>query len=339
MPEDTLTPVAAPVADAAATRALRGAAIVSVGSSLPEHVVTNAEVAERIGKTDDWIYTRTGIRERRHAAPEEQLTDHAAVASRVALAQAGVEPAQLDLIVVGTLTPDEPMPNAAARLAHALGAERAGAIDVNAACTAFLSALALATAQVEAGRAEHVLVVGADFLSRVTDHASKQTAMLFADGVGAAVVSATDGAGRIGPILLRCDASDPEVLYLGRAAGSTIEMDGHETFKHAVARMAEVTGEAIAAAGLSLADVDLFVYHQANGRIIKAVGERLGLDEARVVDCIELVGNMSAATLPYALDVAQRDGRLREGSRVLLSAFGGGFTWGGGVVEWGRAND
>jgi 3-oxoacyl-[acyl-carrier-protein] synthase-3 len=316
---------------------LVGAALLGVGSSLPAGVVSNDEVAARIGKTDDWIYTRTGIRERRHAAPEERLTDHAAAAARAALERAGVAVEEIDLIVVGTLTPDEPMPIAAASLAHALGAERAGAIDVNAACTGFLSALALATGQVEAGRARHALVVGADFLSRITDHDSKQTAMLFADGAGAVVVGAVAGAGRVGPILLRADASAPEVLYLARGA-STIEMDGHETFKHAVNRMAEVTLEALAAAGLTLGDVDLFVYHQANGRILKAVAERLELDETRVVDCIERSGNMSAATIPYALDVAREDGRLRDGARVLLSAFGGGFTWGGGTIQWGRGD-
>ncbi len=333
MPEQALAP--APLSE---PRALRGAALVGVGSSLPQTVVGNDEVAARIGKTDEWIYTRTGIRERRRAAPGERMTDHIAAAARIALEQAGVEASALDLVIVGTLTPDEPMPSAAANVTHALGAAHAGAMDVNSACAGFLSSLAIATAQVESGRAEHVLVVGADFLSRITDHASKQTAMLFSDGVGAALVSATAaGAGRIGPLLLRADASVPEHLYLARGA-STIEMDGHETFKHAVARMAEITLEAIAAAGLTLAEIDLFVYHQANGRIIKAVGERLELDTERVIDCIELVGNMSAATVPYALDVARRDGRLRDGMRVLLSAFGGGFNWGGVVVEWGRGD-
>jgi 3-oxoacyl-[acyl-carrier-protein] synthase III len=322
----------------AASGARQGAAVLSVGTSLPETVVTNDEVAARIGKTDEWIYTRTGIRARRRARADERLTDHAAAASRVALARAGASAADLDLIVVGTMTPDAPMPTTAASLVSALGAGRAGAIEVNAACNGFLSALALAAGQVESGRAERALVVGADFISRITDHDSKATAMLFADGAGAVVVGATppDG-GRIGPILLRAQGA-PDVLSLGREPGARIEMDGHETFKHAVGRMAEVTLEALAAAELTLADVDLFVYHQANGRILRAIAERLELDEARVVDCIEQTGNMSAATIPYALDVAQRDGRMREGARVLLVAFGGGFTWGGGVIEWGAGD-
>lgn len=340
MPEEVLAPAAVVrERELRERRTLRGAALLSVGTSLPAGVVTNAAIAERIGKSDDWIYTRTGIRERRHAAPGERLVNHAVAAGRSALERAGVAAAELDLIVVGTLTPDAPMPSTAAMVAHALGAERSGAIDLNAACNGFLSALALAAGSIEAGRAGHALVIGADFISRITDLESRQTAMLFADGAGAVVLAATPaGAGRVGPILLRADASEPSFLSLARDGGSTIEMDGHETFKHAVARMADITREAVAEAGLTLDEIDLFVYHQANGRILKAVAERLELDEARVVNCIELTGNMSAATLPYALDVARADGRLHDGARVLLSAFGGGFTWGGGIVEWGRGD-
>ena len=318
---------------------LRGAAILSVGGSLPRRSVSNDEVAERIGKTDEWIFTRTGIRARRHAEPDESLTQVAAAASREALERAGVEAAALDLVVVGTLTADERMPNAAAMLARELGAPRAGTIEVNAACSGFLTALSVGAAHVETGRAEHVLVVGADFISRITDHGSKQTAMLFADGAGAVVLAPTRaGAGRVGPVLLRHDASAPEFLYLAREGGATIEMDGHATFKHAVNRIVEVTQETVAAAGATLADVDLFVYHQANSRILKAVAERLELDAERVIDCIEQTGNMSAASVPYALATAQAQGRLRDGARVLLAAFGGGFTWGGALIEWGRGD-
>jgi 3-oxoacyl-[acyl-carrier-protein] synthase-3 len=317
----------------------RGAAVLSVGGSLPRRSVSNDEVAARIGKTDDWIYTRTGIRARRHAEDDETLTAVAAAASRQALERAGVAAADLDLVIVGTLTGDERMPNAAAMLARELGAARAGGIEVNAACNGFLTALSTGAAQIEAGRAERALVVGADFISRITDHGSKQTAMLFADGAGAVVLAPTaPGAGRVGPVLLRQDASSPEFLYLARGGGATIEMDGHATFKHAVNRIAEVTQETVAAAGVTLADVDLFVYHQANSRILKAVAERLELDAARVIDCIESTGNMSAASVPYALATAEADGRLRDGARVLLAAFGGGFTWGGALIEWGRGD-
>lgn len=334
MPEDALLE---PAAAARSTPGLRGAAVLSVGGSLPARVVTNEQVAARIGKTDEWIYTRTGIRERRHAEPHERLADHAAAAGRIALERAGVDAADLDLVLVGTMTADELMPNAAPLVAHALGATRAGAMDVGAACTAFLSALALGVAQIEAGRADHVLVVGADFISRITDHGSKATAMLFADGAGAVVLAPSAGRGRVAPILLRADGASADVLRAGRDE-RIVEMDGHETFKHAVTRMSEITLEAVEAAGLTLAEIDLFVYHQANGRILKAVAERLEVDEARVVDCIERTGNMSAGTVPYALASAYEDGRLRDGARVLMSAFGGGFTWGGGVVEWGRGD-
>jgi 3-oxoacyl-[acyl-carrier-protein] synthase-3 len=319
--------------------AMRAAAVLSVGASLPARSVTNDDVAARIGKTDEWIYTRTGIRERRHALPDERLTDVAAAASREALERAGVAAAELDLVVVGTLTPDERMPNAAAALAHELGAHGAGTIEVNAACTGFLTALSVGTAHVETGRARRVLVVGADFISRVTDHHSKLTAMLFADGAGAVVLAPIEaGSGGIGPLLLRHDASSPEFLFLAREGGSTIEMDGHATFKHAVNRIVEVTQEVLAAANLTLADVDLFVYHQANARILRSVAERLQLDPAKVVDCIELTGNMSAASVPCALAVAHGEGRVPDGARLLLAAFGGGFTWGAALVEWGRGD-
>lgn len=334
MPDATLPN---PAADVAGDRpALRGAALRSVATALPPTVVANDEIAARIGKTDDWIYTRTGIRERRHARPEERLSDYAAAAGRAALERAGVDAADLDLVLVATLTADEVTPNAAPLVATALGAERAGAIDVGAACTSFVSAVALAAAQIECGRAERVLVIGADFVSRITDHDSKATAMLFADGAGAVVMTPTQAGevGAIGPILLRADGSEPEILYATHAERK-LQMDGHATFKHAVNRMAEITREAVAAAGLTLEQIDLFAYHQANGRILRAVAERLALPSERVIDCIERTGNMSAATIPYALETAQRDGRLRPGAKVLMAAFGAGFTWGGGVIEWG----
>lgn len=336
MSEPTLAAAAHPRAAAGAPR--RACALRSVATLLPETVVTNDEIARRIGKTDDWIYTRTGIRERRYARPDERLSDFATEAGRAALAQAGIDPATVDLVLVATMTQDELTPNTAPLVAHALGAERAGAIDIGAACTSFLSAVALAAGQIESGRVDTALVIGADFVSRITDHDSKATAMLFADGAGAVVMTPAgeddDAPGHVWPILLRADGSEPEILHATHEE-RLLQMDGHATFKHAVARMTEVTRDAVAAAGLTLDEIDLFAYHQANGRIVRAVGERLGLDGAKVIDCIEKTGNMSAATIPFALEAAQRDGRLRPGARVLMSAFGAGFTWGGGVIEWG----
>lgn len=324
------------LADAAATRGgslpTRGAALRSVASVLPATVVTNAEMGAQIGKPEEWIYSRTGIRERRVAQEGERLTDFAAAAGRAALEQAGVAARDLDLVLVATMTPDEATPNTAPLVADLLGADKAGAVDVGAACTGYLSGLAMAAGQIESGRAEHVLLIGADAMSRIVDPSSK-TAMLFADGAGATVLSATSGASHVGPVLLRADGSQAEHLWASHSDRQLL-MNGHETFKQAVTSMSAITREAVAAAGLTIEQVDLFVYHQANARILRSVGERLGLDPARVVDCIERVGNTSAGSIPHALDVARRDGRLRPGAKVLLSAFGAGFTWGGAVVEW-----
>jgi 3-oxoacyl-[acyl-carrier-protein] synthase-3 len=226
------------------------------------------------------------------------------------------------------------MPNAAPQVAHELGAARAGAFDIGAACTGFLSALAVGAAQIESGRVQTALVIGADLMSRITDPEDRSTAAVFADGAGAVVLQATAQESRIGPIVLGADGAGADHIIVPRENG-TIQMRGHETFREAVARLSLSTVQAVRAAGLRLEDVDLFVYHQANGRILSAVGERLGLPADRVVDCISEYGNTSAATLPLALAYVENEGRLQTGNRVLLGAFGAGFTWGATVVEWG----
>jgi 3-oxoacyl-[acyl-carrier-protein] synthase-3 len=309
-----------------------GAAIAGVGLAVPERVVGNAEIAARLGVDEAWIERRTGTRERHVAAPDERLSDLAAAAGRAALADAGLEPADLDLVVVATTSPDEMSPHAATFVAGALGTH-AGALDVSAACVGFLSALGLAASAVEAGRARSVLVVGADALSRFLDAEDRGSAMLFGDGAGAVVVTAQDGPSRIGPILTHADPSGIDLIRLTRSE-PLIRMDGPDVYRHAVRLMTEVTGEAVAAAGLELADIDLFVYHQANARILRAVGERLGLESERVVDYVGRFANTSAASLPIALATACDEGRLRPGMRVLVAAFGAGLVWGGGVVEW-----
>ena len=313
-----------------------GAAMASVGISVPETVVPNAEIAPRIGVTDEWIVRRTGIRTRRVAAPQERLADHATSAAADALKRAGVAPKQVDLVLVATTTPDEVMPNAAPQVAHELGAVRAAAFDIGAACTGFLSALAVGAAQIEAGRSQCVLVIGADFMSRITDPEDRSTAAVFADGAGAVVLKATAQDSRIGPIVLGSDGAGADHIMVPRPEG-VIRMRGHETFREAVAWLSLATVQAVRAAGARLEDIDLFVYHQANGRILSAVGERLSLPVDRVVDCISEYGNTSAATLPLALEHAEREGRLQTGHRVLLGAFGAGFTWGATVVQWGAA--
>jgi 3-oxoacyl-[acyl-carrier-protein] synthase-3 len=310
------------------------ATIASVAMAVPDRRVPNAEIAERIGVDEDWIVKPTGARERPWAVEGERLTDFAATPPVRRWRKRSTRPSDLDLVVVATSSADEITPNAAPLVAGMLGAERAGAFDVGAACTGWLAGLAMASGQIESGRSRRALVIGADFLSRFLDLSDRETAPLFADGAGAAVIAAdTGGSGAIGPIVLHSDHGGAELIRLDR--GGRISMRGPDTFREAVARLTAVTLEALDASGLALEEVDLFVYHQANSRIIRAVGSRLGLDPGRVVDYVERFANSSTATLPIALSVAAREGRLRRGDKVLLAAFGGGFTWGATVVEWG----
>ena len=365
--------------------------ILSVASEIPTTVMTSAELAPRLGTDENWIVSRTGIRERPWVGPEERLSDYAARAGAKALSAAGVSAEQLDLVIVATITADQVTPAAATQVARQLGAVRAGAFDVSAACTGFLTGLAVGAGQIESGRARHVLLIGADFCSRITDKHDRRSAPLFADAAGAVVIAAgvpgagpwagvpvdavlgveleprpasrTDPAssgladtqagatsaqsagaprrtggpdGWVGPILLASDGDPERALYADHGERK-LRMDGTAVFKQAVARMQEASVAALSATGLTLADIDLVVCHQANARITRALRERLGLEEERVVDCIERLGNSSAATLPVALAHAQQDGRLRPGTRVLLTAFGAGFTWGACVLNWGAS--
>ena len=335
MPEVALAPAAGAVRRRSVpARPLRGAAFCSVARAVPAQVITNAPIAERLGVSEDWIVSRTGVRRRHATAPGERLSDLAAEAGARALADAGLTGADVDLLLVATTTQDEVTPSAAPIVAERLGAQRAAAIDVGAACTAFLSGLALATAQLESGRSDTALLIGADVFFRYLDQDDRRTAALFGDGAGATVLTAVDGAGAVGPVALHSDGTAWDLIRVD-SFERVIRMAGHETFRNAVTRMSEVTHEALAMAGLALDDIDLFVYHQANSRIIRAVGDRLGLPAEKVVDVVERYGNTSAASIPIALSEAREDGRLRDGARVLLGAFGAGFTWGAGVVTWG----
>jgi 3-oxoacyl-[acyl-carrier-protein] synthase III len=333
MPERTPELVPVPTLDDAPPQ-LRTAAIESVAMAVPDQVVGNDEVAERAGVTDEWIVARTGVRERRHVVEGERLSTLAAAAGREALERAGVHPAGVDLVLVATMAADELTPNAAPLVAHELGAEFAGAYDVGAACTGFLSALHQAAAQVESGRASRVLVIGAETLSRIVDPSDKGTAALFADGAGAALVGpAGEDGGAIGPITLGADGGGAEYIRADQHE-RLIHMKGHETFREAVRRLSGSTLEVAAMAGLRLDEIDLFVYHQANARILRAVAEKLELDSDRVIDCIDRYGNTSSATIPIALAEAVETGRLKSGDKALLAAFGAGFAWGAGVIEW-----
>jgi 3-oxoacyl-[acyl-carrier-protein] synthase III len=315
----------------------RTARIVGLGHHVPPEVVPNGPIAERIGVDDAWIVKRTGIKSRRRAAPADRLSDLATFAGRRALADAGVDPLDVDLVLVATMTPDEITPNAAPLVAHELGAETAGAIDIGAACTGWLAALRLAAGQVETGRADRVLVIGAEVLTRLIDYDDQKTAALFGDGAGAVVVGADgDGDGDIGPIVLAADGGLGDRITCANDE-RVLRMDGHSTYQVAVKRLSEATVAAVARAGLELEDVDLFVYHQANGRIIRAVGERLDLQPARVADYVAHMANTSAASIPLTLSLLREDGRLRPGQKVMIAAIGAGFTWGAGVIEWGLA--
>lgn len=320
---------------------LRVATVGAAAHALPATVRTTEQVAARLDVDPEWLISRTGVRSRRVLGEGEEMLDLCEQASRASLKAAGVDPLDVDLVLVATITPDSRCPALSPYLADRLGATNAAAMDVGAACTGYLSGLSLACAQVESGRADTVLLVGSDAIwTRFVDQDDRPTSGLFGDGCGATVVRvapAADGAATdvqgIGPIILGADGAGAEHIHAG--LDTPLFMNGHETFKTAITRLSDMALQACAAAGVTLEDIDLVVMHQANARITAAVGRRLGIDDDRVVDCIEHVGNLSGGSIPVALSLATQDGRLRDGSLVLLAAFGAGFTWGGAVVRWG----
>jgi 3-oxoacyl-[acyl-carrier-protein] synthase-3 len=311
-----------------------GAALVAVGSSFPATELATADIAAPMGVEPEWLVRRTGVEARRQLQPGERLNDLAATAARTALADAGVDPATVDLLLVATMTPDALTPHSAAVVAAEIGATRAGTMDLNAACTGFLSALSMAVGQVESGRAQTAVVIGADAMSRVLDYEDRVTAGIFGDGAGAVVVRAVDGDSRVGPFILESDGACGDAIVTAWPAGP-VRMEGQRTFRRAVDSLVDVAERATALVGATVDDLDLAVLHQANARITAAVGERLALPAERVVDCIARIGNTTSASLPTALAVAEADGRLRPGSLVLLGAFGAGLAWGGTVLTWG----
>jgi 3-oxoacyl-[acyl-carrier-protein] synthase-3 len=313
--------------------ALHTAGIVGLGTALPARRVTSTEIAERLGLSAGWIERRTGIRERRYAEPGQRVSDLATSAGRVALDDAGLGAAEIDLVLVATLAADEITPGSAPIVAHELGAVNAGAIDVGAACSGSIAALALASSWVQAGHARHVLVIGAEILTRFVDFDDRGTAPLFGDGAGAIVIS-MDADGHLGPFVLGSDGAAQQAIRATRDGG-VLEMEGHETFLHAVHRLSTCTRQVIDRAGLGLADIDLFVFHQANSRVLTAVADRLELPRERVFDCIADLGNTSAASVPLALSAARRSGALEPGARVVLGAVGAGLSWGATIVTWG----
>jgi 3-oxoacyl-[acyl-carrier-protein] synthase III len=309
------------------------AGIFGIGAALPEHVVPNADFESRLDTSDAWIVKRTGIRERRHLNGSLTLAQLATSACADALADAGRDASEVDHIIVTTITPDLVTPGLAPAIAAELGAGHAGAVDLNAACAGFLYALDQAAALVEAGRASVVVVCAAEALSRLTDFEDRSTAVLFGDGAGAVVVAAGELGLGVPPFELRCDGVHADLLYADTEE-RVLRMNGREVYRHAVARMVEATRTALDRAGMTVDDLDLFVAHQANARIVEQAALELGMPRERVVLNVDRVANTSSASIPIALWQAEREGLLRPGARVGLAAFGAGFVWGAGVVSW-----
>ena len=323
-----------------------GASVIGFGMAVPDRVLANAELEEMLDTTDEWIRTRTGIHERRIAAPDEATATFATAAGAQALKSAGLLPDDLDLVMVSTCTPDFPVPGSAPLVQNALGAARAGAFDLNAGCTGFVYGLATAKGYVDSGIAKYVLVCGSDTLSRITNYEDRTTAVLFGDGAGAVVVGASDSGTDLGPFTFGCDGSKVDWLWQPGGGSArpatedsvtegahTIHMHGQDVYKNACDRMTEAAKEVLGDEPLD--SIDLVVAHQANGRIVRTVAQRLGLTKEQVVDNIASYGNNSAASIPIALAEACASGRLREGMRVLVVAFGAGFSWGAGLLTWG----
>jgi 3-oxoacyl-[acyl-carrier-protein] synthase-3 len=314
--------------------------IVGTGSYLPERILTNRDLERMVDTSDEWIYTRTGIRERRIAAEEEKTSDLALNASRRALDAAGLEPRELDLIVVATTTPDMIFPSTACLLQAKLGARRSPAFDVQAVCSGFVYGLATADCFIRSGHCRNALVVGAEIYSRILDWKDRATCVLFGDGAGAVVLQRSDEPGILSTRLHAEGAhagllSVPGSVSGGKVSGRPfVHMDGGAVFKFAVKALDEIVDETLDGAGLARSDIDWLVPHQANVRIIQATAKKLGLSMEKVVVTVDRHANTSAASIPLALDEAVRDGRIRRGQHLLLEAVGGGFTWGAALVRW-----
>ncbi|HEX2915930.1 MAG TPA: beta-ketoacyl-ACP synthase III [Chloroflexia bacterium] len=331
------------------------AAITGLGVYLPPKVMTNRDLEQLVDTTDEWIVQRTGIRERRIAGPEDTTLTMAVAASRQALASANLDPARLDLIICATLIPEHPFPTTACLAQNALGATRAAAFDLSAACAGYVYALSVARAYIVSGMAENILVIGSETMSRVIDWQDRTTCVLFGDGAGAAVVQAVRGSnkglGEIENVVLMSDGSKGDSLMIP-AGGSRypaseetvrnrmhyIKMNGSEVFKAAVRGMSEACLQAALQADIKLEDLDLVVAHQANARIIGAVQNRLGLPDSKVYQNLHRYGNTSGASIPIALYDAVREEALKPGMRVAVAGFGGGFAWGAAIIRWGNVS-
>jgi 3-oxoacyl-[acyl-carrier-protein] synthase-3 len=318
---------------------MRRAAIFGTGSALPARRVSNAELAETVDTSDEWIVERTGIRFRHIAGEGETTSSLATEAARQALVAAGMKATQIDLIVLATATPDQTFPASATLVQAALCIDDCVAFDVGAVCSGFLYALSVAESMIRAGSATNALVIGAETFSRILDWEDRATCVLFGDGAGAVVLGACEDGRGVLSARLHADGRHNQLLYVDGGPSTTgtvgkVRMKGREVFRHAVTNLASVMGEVLEQAGMTAADVDWVVPHQANARILDATAKKLGLAPEKVVVTVADHANTSAASVPLALDVAVRDGRIQPGDIIVLEAMGGGFTWGAAILRW-----
>ena len=311
------------------------------GSALPANCVTNADLAQRVDTSDEWIVERTGIRQRYIAGEGETTATLAADAARAACKDAGIDPASIELIVLATATPDNTFPATATKVQHALGCNGGIAFDVAAVCSGFLYALATADSMLRSGMAKNALVIGAETFSRILDWEDRTTCVLFGDGAGAIVLEAVetnDADCGVISTKLHADGAQHDLLYVDGGPSTTqtvghVRMKGREVFRHAVVNLADVLGEVLEGTGLSADKLDWVVPHQANKRILDATARKLGIDEGKVIVTVDRHANTSAASVPLAFDVARKDGRIKLGDLVMFEAMGGGFTWGASLVR------
>jgi len=326
----------------------RAVAIAGTGAYAPERLLTNRDLEAMVQTSDEWIVARTGMKERRVAAAGEATSDLASAAAMRALEDAGMVPADVEMIVVATITPDYPFPNTACLVQDKIGASKAFCMGLEAACSGFLYAMETARLYVASGAVDNALAIGAETMSSILDWTDRSTCVLFGDGAGAAVLRpSTDGRGGLLSTVMGSDGSLVDLLYMP-AGGSrkpataetvaarehSLRMRGREVFKHAVVHMVKAARAALHRANLKVSDIDWVIPHQANTRIIDAIGNRLGIPDEKLIVNVDRYGNTSGASIGLALDEAVRDGRIRPGHRVLMAAFGAGFTWGATVMEW-----
>jgi 3-oxoacyl-[acyl-carrier-protein] synthase-3 len=312
-----------------------------VGGYLPARVLSNVDLAKRVNTSDEWIVQRTGIRERHIAADGEKTSDLGLAAAKAALKHAGIQADEIDLIVLATSTPDQTFPATAVTIQAELGITRGAAFDMQAVCSGFVFALATADQFLRSGDFRRALVIGAETFSRILDWTDRGTCVLFGDGAGAVVLEADSSGGERGVLIskLRSDGRHRNKLYVDGGPSSTmtvghLRMEGREVFRHAVGMITDVIEDAFAATGYSANDVDWFVPHQANKRIIDGSAHKLGIAPEKIVTTVDRHGNTSAASIPLALSVAVADGRIKRNDLVLLEAMGGGFTWGSALIRW-----